>query len=111
MSLNTHIANNIKVIQGLEKREGKSFSEIVELQNAKMDAKVREKLSVKPRTDTSQPPAFHCRLPSRPNIIRTITKRNAGTCVCGSSYKRILINNNFIVLCRRTNRSPRNCVA
>lgn len=105
MSLNTHIANNIKVIQDIEKREGKSFLEIVELQNAKMEEKIREKFSVKSRH--TQAPQFTT---SRSNIFRTIRKQNGGTCPCGSSYKRISINNKFIVVCRSTNRSPRNCV-
>lgn len=88
-----HAANNKQVIEEIEKREGRSILELIDIQNSKMEAKQRDKM----RTSVLQSPHL------------TIAQRNRGFCSCGSRYKTIFIRDDFIVLCKRTNKPPKNC--
>ena len=89
MSVNIHIANNRKIVRAIEQKEGKSFSEIVDIINAQNENRIKQKKAIKS------------------TINPRLTKRDR--CPCGSTFKRFFINRRFVTKCLKTNRSPWSC--
>lgn len=96
-------ANNARIVENLEKMTGKSFSQIVDDMNERFEQKMKER-----RNNVSKAMMFTI----SSSITKTTTGRRCsgcGTCRCGATHKRVLIDEKFFVVCSRTNKAPKNC--
>lgn len=91
MRTHPYKSNSRKIIEAIEKREGKPILELISIHNERMEAKEKANQNIR----------FSFHQPQR--------KRQKGCCHCGALYKRILVKDDFLVLCRRSNKAPRNC--
>ena len=104
MSCGSQISMTKEIVKAIEEREGKPFIDIVKENNARMKAK---QLAMQQSKQLVAQSMYEMQNNERKSALKTQDSRCR--CSCGSRYKRILIGCRYVVVCRNSNKSTKNC--